>query len=454
MAAVHVDDLTLGSFLKIVSRGSVYNNLSEDSAIWTYITKNKKKGNAAGRLQKFLLRSAYGASACAFVKPNNGDYPSSHQSTLNEGTAEYKDFALTVEVERTLIQKAFEDFDNYGKPLAEELQAKSTAMSRMLSASVYGDGTGVLAQALDAGSVSGGKTVFNIDTTTSARGFVGWLELGDKVIVKNSDATAANPTVSSGTFDYYTVDAKDRAAGTVTLAAVLTDGTAGSVTATGVIAGDFIYKNNQADNGTLSDLSGAISADYNTLSEFWPGLATLSENDARVANGITLSGALGGTRRDAAGDPITSTDFQQLASQLMIAAGGNRYKYKQAMMAYETLDSLIESRETDRRFQSIEDNMRGVKSLGYQAGKHAIMFEADEYCPKQRVYLIPDGDVLQYWGSDFEFVEPVKGQNTILKPSSNGGFSRNMVSYMEGTGVLISTHSAAIGTIENFVVTS
>ena len=30
----NVGDLTLGNYLKIVSKGAVYNNLSEDSPIW------------------------------------------------------------------------------------------------------------------------------------------------------------------------------------------------------------------------------------------------------------------------------------------------------------------------------------------------------------------------------------------------------------------------------------
>ena len=108
MAAAKAGDLTLGNYLKIVSKGSVYNNLSEDSPIWDYV-KKIKKGPEEGRELRYLLRTAYGSAAAAFVPVNGGAYPTSSQATISEGTANYKDFALTVEVERTLIAKAISD---------------------------------------------------------------------------------------------------------------------------------------------------------------------------------------------------------------------------------------------------------------------------------------------------------------------------------------------------------
>jgi hypothetical protein len=451
MAASKPSDLTLGNFLKIVSKGLVYNNLSTDSAVWENIAR-KKKGASEGRHLRYLLRSKLGAGAVGFVKPTGADYPTSHQATINEATAEYKDFALTVEVERTLMEKAYNDFNSYGDVLAEELTAKGIAMSRMLSASVYGDGTGVVAQALDAGTAdtSTDLVTFNVDTTTSARGFIGWVEIGDKLLPKNADGTAAAPTCTD--FSYYIVTAKDRDNGTITLQPTnSSDAAVTDLTATGLTAGDLLYRQTQS---TFSDISSAPAVDYNTLSENWAGLASLSENDGRLVNGITQSGNLGGTRRDASGDPIDSQDFQQIISKLMIAVGAGRYNYKQAMMAWETLDSLIEAREVDRRFQSIEDNKRGVKSIGYIHGRNSVMFEADEYCPKQRIYVIPDGEACSFHGKDFEYVEATPGQKFYLKASSNGGYSRSINAFMEGSGVLVSNHMAAIGTIENFTVTS
>jgi hypothetical protein len=188
------------------------------------------------------------------------------------------------------------------------------------------------------------------------------------------------------------------------------------------------------------------------MSNNFIGLDSFTENDSRVVHGITQNTGLGGTRRDASGNPIDSQDFQQLMSQIKIAVGASRYKYSQALMAWETLDALVESRETDRRFQSIQDNKRGVARLGYVHGKDTVMFEADEFCPKQRIYCLPEGDCLQFHGSDFEFVQPEPGQKFHLKPNSTSGYDRTLVSFMEGDGCLISTHPNSLGVIENFVV--
>lgn len=449
-----ISALALGNYLKIVSKGAVYNNLSEDSPMWEMI-KKKKKGPEEGRELRFLLRSAYGIAAARGVKVDGGAYPKSQKSTLNEGLANYKDFALSIEVERTVIARAMADFSKYGEPLAEELRAKTISMSRVLSSWLYKDGTGVIAQALDAGTVSAGQTIFNLDPANTARGFVGWVEYGDRLTPRNADGTVANPTVSSGTFDHYIVADRSRAANTATLGARDVDGNTLTVTATGITAGDVLYRGTNAEVSagriTIPDLTAISTDDYNRQSDEFVGLGSLSQNDGRKVNGITLSGSLGGTRKDLDGAPIDSQHFQELMSQLMIAAGNGRYKYNRAMMAWETLDALIESREVDRRFNSVTDNKRGVSGLGYVHGKNTLMFEADEFCPKQKIYVVPEGDVIQFYGSDFEFVRAEGGPKFHLKPNSSG-YDRTNQAFMEGNGSLLSVHSAAIGCIEDFTV--
>jgi len=454
MASTKVSDLTLGNYLKIVSKGAVYNNLSEDSPAWDLIMR-QKKGPEDGRQLRYNLRSALGAGAVGFVAVNGGAYPTEHQSTLNEGTAEYKDFAATIEVERTLINKAYSNLGKYGAPLAEELRTKTIALSRVLSASLYKDGTGVLGTITGTPSISGGKIVMTLNTTSDARGYIGWFEPGDKVLVYNTAGTVQG--IDAGVWDetngsdYLRVDVIDRDNNQITCAAF--DASAGATVAiTGVdVAGDtdFIYRFVQATTSDLS--SGHGTTDYNTFSEDWVGLGTLSEDDGRVANGITLSGALGGTRRSVGGNPIDASDFQKLMSRLMIAVGQGRYSYPKALMAWTTYDALIESRETDRRFQSIKDNKKGVENMAYVHGKNTIFFTPDEFCPEKRIYICPEGDVLQFYGSDFEFVQPQNGQKFFLKPNSTG-HDRTLRAYMEGSGLLLSTHSGGIGTIENFTV--
>lgn len=445
-ATSNLSDLQLGEYLKIVSKSGVYNNLSEDSSIWELV-KKMKKGPAEGRELRYLLRTAYGAAAANFVAVSGGAYPSAQQATIDEATALFKDYALTLEVQRTLIEKAISDFSRYGEPLAEEIRSKTISLSRQLSAALYADGTGILAQAADAGSVVSDKTVFNVSTSSSAKGFIGWVEIGDKVLVKNSDGTAAAPTVSSGTFSYYIVSDKDRIAGTITLTAYLTTDAVGTVTATGVTSGDYLIKS----SSLAQDWAAISTNDYNTMSYYFPGLESLAAADGRKVNGITMSGAVKGTHRDVSGQPLDSSDFQKLMSLIKLSVGANRYKYTKAMMAWESLDALIESRETDRRFQSIKDTDKGVESMGYVHGKDRIVFEADEFCPMQRIWVLPQGDAVQFYGEDFKFVEAQAGQKFMLKPNSSG-HDRAVRAYMEGSGTLVCVHPASVGSIRNFTI--
>lgn len=446
-----VGDQQLGEFLKIISRGVVYNNLNEDAIVWEMI-KKMKKGPIEGREQRFLVRSAYGDDAVAFVPPS-GDYPDADQSTVVEGVTRYKDFALTIDVERSLIEKAKSDFSKYGDLLKEEIRAKTVAMSRMLSGAVYADGTGVIAQALDAGSISSGKTIFNVSGAYNARGFIGWVGKKAKLVPKNADGTAAAPTVASGTFSYYLVDAIDRKAGTLTLIAKdAAHATLTVQTSTGLTAGDVLYKKNA---GTFNDLTAISTNDYNTISNYFVGLDSLTANDSRKVNGITLNTDLGGTINDLEGGNLNPMAFQELMSDIMIAVGQGRYKYNRALMSWGAMNALTEEREVDRRFDTVKDGIRGVEGIGYQFGKQALMFEADEFCPDQRIYVLPQSDVLQFYGSDFQFVNPQggNGEHFILKNASTGqGHARSNRGYMEGNAALQCVHAPALGVIKNFVI--
>ena len=450
MAVTQVSSNALGNMLKIVSKGGIVNNLSEDAAIWNNVLKQHTEGDAVGRQLRYATRTALGSGAVGFVSTTGGSYLSGATSTVNEGIAEWKDFSCTIEVDRTVIEKALADFDSYGKPLVDEIEVKTIALSRILSAAVYGDGTGVIAQSLDTGSSTSTSVTFNIDTSDSARGFVGWLEEGDKVHAVNTDGTTAAPTETSGTdYSYYLISSIDRDNATVTLTPYTSAGVAVTdITGSGLIAGDYLVRGSEDD--TYQDLSAISTTDYNTLSTAFTGLDSLSQADGRVVNNITLTGNAGGTRQDESGNPIDSQGFQKLMSKLMRRAGKGRYSYDQACMAWETYDALIESREVDRRFQSIQDNKKGVPSMGYVHGRNAVMFDPDEFCPKKRIYLIPNKGALAFHGSDFNFVMPNGNDKFHLKAGSSGSYDRIIQSFMEGSGCLLSPHNAALGVIHNF----
>ena len=102
-------------------------------------------------------------------------YPSAQRASITEGTALYKDFALTIEVERTLIAKALSDMARYGQPLAEEMKCKTIAMARMLSSAVYQDGTGRIGE-FGSSAISGSNIVITLATANTSVGHVGWFD--------------------------------------------------------------------------------------------------------------------------------------------------------------------------------------------------------------------------------------------------------------------------------------
>jgi hypothetical protein len=443
-----IGDNTLGNYLKVVSQNGVYSQLSEQSTMWSNILK-RKKGAAEGRELRFLLRSSYGMAAAQFVAVNGAvEYPAAQQATLSECTAYYKDFALTVEVERTLIAKALSDMSRYGEPLAEELKCKTIGMARMLSAAVYQDGTGVIGTVLST-SVSGGQLIVTLNTGDTARGHVGWGEYGDKVKLYSTAGAAHAVTVSSGTISYYTIGAIDRVNDKWYINAYDASNTQLSISAANTVtAGDLIYRSGITPNDTTAI---STTAEYGTLSEAFVGLDAITQDDGRKVFGVNLNAPIKGTRFDCGANPVDSQHFQQLMSLVKVAVGEGAYKWSNAIMAPEVLDALVESRETDRRFMSVKDNTRGVDGLGYQHGKDRILFETDEYCPKKRVYVVPQGDCLQFRGSDFEFVRPDGGQKFFLRPSTTGGHYRSVRAYLEGSGLIFSVHPQAIGVLHNYV---
>lgn len=456
MAVAKITDDKIGKFLKIVSRGAVYDNLSEDSTAWEMI-KRKKVDNAVGREVRGNLRTGRGASAVGFVPLDGGAFLASHKSTIQESITVFKDYVATIEVPQTLINKALSDPDSYGRPLAEEIRDKTVALSRMLSYSLFGDGTGVMATH-GSDALSSGKVLMTLSALATARGSITWAEESDKWVAATEAGVDVNPTVAAGTFSHYSVVDSDRDTKIVTLEARAADDSVLTVTASNLTAGDVFYRKPQKDRGTISDLTAAgIAAgttDYNTLSESWVGLRSIVQNDGRLVNGINLSGTTAGTILDLNGANLDSHHFQRIMSKLRIKVGKKRYKYDRPLMSYEALDALVEAREVDRRFQSVTDSKRGVQGLGYVAGNDTLVFESDEFVPLDEIYICPEGDALQFFGADFDWVNP-NGNGQIFFQKPNGSsYDRAQQAFMEGSGALNCVHYSSIGCIKNFTTTT
>ena len=466
MAFSNIDNLNLGKYLQIAFSEGIRSQISADYRDWEFISRNRV-ADPAGREIRFFFQKSYGPSAVQYRNPNgSSNFPSSQQITSQENTAVFKELDATIEIEYNLWKRAQKSGNvRYAEPLAIEIESKITAVKRQLSKDLYGDGTGVLGT-VAAGAVNEGDYVrFQLDTTNAARGFVGWFEFDEILTLRDNDGTATLTDVNGGTLPaYYKVVSRRRSDDTVLCAPLDSSFVAIVVTAltTAPAAGDVFFKWEQPTGGGVSsagsglDLTAAI-ADYGSITEVFPGLDSLTADDGRVVHGITMTGSTAGTRFDASAVQIDVSHIETVMNDVKINAGAGAYAWKMANMAPETYSAFVESRETDRRFNSVMDETRGVRKFIYQHRDDAIELYSSEYCPKKKIYILPEakqgqGKVVESYWTDMEPVQAEGTNKFHLKPSSSGGHNRTIVSYLEGYGTLICKHPAAVAVVENFIV--
>jgi hypothetical protein len=455
MAFSNIDGQNLGKFLQIVFSEGIRNQISRDFRDFEMV-KQARVNTAMARSVRFFIQKSFGPSAVQYRNPNfSANFPSSQQINTQEHEAFFKELDATVEIEYNMWKRAQMSKDaRYAEPLAVEMESKLIALKRQLAKDLYGDGTGVMGQlAASAVTVEGGNLRIQLETANGARGHVGFFEYDELLVLKtNAGGTSVLDTNLATEPAYYKVLERRRSDDTVLLQPLdssLVALTVASIT-TQPATGDVLYKYEQP---TVPNL-GSI-ADYGTITEVIPGLESLTADDGRVIHGLTMTGAVKGTRLDAADVQVDVSHLEAVMNDVKINVGGGQYAWKMALMAPEAYSQFVESRETDRRFNSIEDSTRGVRKFVYQHREDAIELYASEYCPKKRMYILPEakagqGKVIESHMTDFEPVRAAGGSELHLKPGSGGGHERRMVSYMEGYGTMVCRHPAAVAVIENF----
>lgn len=457
MAFNNIDQLQLGNLLQIVFSDGVRNQISKDYRDWEMVTRNRNSSSQAREL-RFMFQTSYGPSAIQYRDPGTSGraFPNAQQATISEHTAKFKEIDATIELEYNMWDRARKSPEKYAEPLALEIQSKTTAAKRRLAADYYADGTGVMAQLAAASATPNpdGTVTFTLDDASSARGFVGWCEFGDLFILRAADSSASALDTNLATEPAnWRVERKDREAPSITLRGLDAAGNEVSVASVSVqpTAGDVFYR---AGQPTIPDLTSPF-ADYGTATEVIAGLESLASNDGRVIHGITMSGANSATRRDAGGAPLDVSLIQKVMDDVKVNVGQDSYSWKMMCMAPESHSSFVESRETDRRFHTVEDATRGIRYFAYQHGNDSIETYTSEYCPKSRIWIKPEAratsdKVMEFWGSDFETVKAEGMGDFHLKPGAGGGHVNTVVSYLSSRGVLICKHPAAIAVVENF----
>jgi hypothetical protein len=455
----NIDNLNLGNLLQIIFSNGVRNQISQDFRDFEMI-KRAKVGSSVARELRFMLQRSYGPSAIQYRDPGTSgrSFPDARQATVSEYSAKFKEINATIELEYNLWDRARKSPEKYAEPLALEIDSKASASKRRIAADLYADGTGVVGTVASAAvtSPASDQLTFTLLNTNVARGHVGFFEYGDILMLRANAGTASALDTSLATEPvYWLVVSKNRDLNQVTLQGLTAAlASAGSIASISVqpTSGDVFYRYGQPTIPNLSSIS-----DYGTATEVMAGLESLAAGDGRTVHGMVMTGAISGSRLDCGANPIDSKYIQKCMDKTKINVGQDRYKWKMMMAAPESHASLIESRETDRRFQSVEDNKRGVKFFAYVHGNDTLEFNSSEYVPPKRIYIFPEtkaGEkVIEFHGSDFETVKAQGMGDFHLKPGSGGGYVNTVVSYLQAIGVMIAKHPAAIGVIENFTNT-
>ena len=461
MAINNVDSLLLGKLLQITFSKGFRRQLVRDHRDWESV-KQMTVGMPGGREHRFMFQVGGGPAAIQYAAiGSSGAFPAAQRSAVEEKVAIFKELNATIEIDYMLFERLKMAPAKYADNLAMELEDKLVYLKRRVAADLYNDGLGVIGTAsavpADAG-VASGKVELTLSALASSRGHIGWFEYDDLLLNCDPDGTIDMPA----TVVAWKVVSIDRPGNKVTLQAIDTNGAPvalANAAASSIDASDVLYRGTteSAANSTRVNLN-TFAGDYGTATESIAGLGSLVANDGRIIHEIVMSGATGSTIKDCGGSAIDVTFLQQGLSQVKTAVGQGRYKYSSLLCAPEMLDSLIEGRETDRRFNSVEDATRGVRKFIYQHAEDAVEFVTSEFCKKVEAYALPSGKgeeskCVEFIGTDFKAVEvPGSSSKFHLRPTSGGGHEKKLVSYMFGLGVLVNQHPKACLKIQNFTV--
>lgn len=450
MAVNEITTLNHGDALQIYYTNGIFNQINEAFEDMQLLKKFKTKSPLARQIN-WMIQTDLGIGAVGMrnVGTTARAFIAAQQSTSSEKTAYLRELQATVEIEEHLYDRAVKSREaRYFEPLEQEMKNKRIGMMKRICASFYGSGLGVLGEisSVNVNSAVANRAVVTLQTADTDHGFVGFFELNDRVNHFAAAGTAGTaPTISAGTFDYWLVTDKDRDDNTVTLAPVNTLGNTVNVSAWSPAAGEALYLDSQS---TIPN-TGSVT-DYGTETDCAVGLESWSSEDGRTVFGVTMSGATKGTVYDCSANPIDARHLQRGLSRVKTVAGEGLYKYEDIIMAPETEDALIESREADRYFSTVSDPARGmVGRFVYRHRNDALKVTSSEYVPAKRIYSVPKG-VLQFHGTDAAALKTPGGDTFHLKPASGGGHVDMLIAYMRAHYQIVCVKPSAVLRIGNF----
>jgi hypothetical protein len=463
-------NVSLGQVAQILFSKGFTSQMNRTYADFDNVLMSMKSGSpTTERTYQYLLLTALGINSHKWQQQGAGAvaFPSADAVTTQEVTAYMKQLQTTVEIDAIVwdrIKKA--DKKYVGNPFEVELQAKIDVIKKAQARALHGDGSQCLGVV---GSVSAASNklvvVLSTANTVIGGGNTNWFHKGEKVFFTTS-AGAAQAADGVGTKDAvaFVVESVNRKTFTVTMGGLTTAGAAVAVGAVNEIsAGDYIYPLN-AQDGTNAyqgpNVSTIAGTDFGVLTPAMAGLETLTAQDNRKLFGVSMIGELGGTQYDCGASLFSVEHIEEGFNEVEQNVGAGKYKWNQLLMPYNAYSALLEGKEADRRFNSVEDSVRGGRKFIYQYGDNALDCRKSFYCAFNRIWGIPtpsagemgeSGYALEFRGTPFEAVS-VNGQKEFLKPSSAGGYTNVLQSFLQAYATMIAKQPAACLRLHNFLM--
>lgn len=461
----NVDSLAMGKLLDILFTKGVRDQLPQNYAEFDLVKTLRVPGNVEREI-RYQIQTGRGPARVQAASPGvaNANFPAAQAASISEIITKMKQYEATTAVSAELFERLRATSAKAAEELALEIEATTMDIQRRIAIDFYGDGSGVVVRNSGSETETKGDST-NIDYITctaaacgavisglSCSGNICNLEPDDLLTCSNGAGEAVAPTeAATPTFYAWKVVSVDVDAGTFVIKPVDSSGTlVDDITAGNIADGTCFHR--IADAGKLASITSV--SDWAVVSNSMLGLESLSASDGRVVAGMTMSGILAGSRHDASSGLIDVSLFQKAVSKAKRRVGEGGYKWNNALMSYASLDALVESREADRRFTSIEDTNRGGKSFGYMHGNDLIKFVVSEFCPQNRVFILPtggkQGKAVGLHMRDAEHLKGPGGSPWHLNVSSTG-FIKQFVAFHMLFAQMSAFHPAAIAVLTGFV---
>ena len=434
----------LSKVLQILYTQSTFLQISEEHKEYEMI-KKKKASNQNARSVNFMLKLNYGASAVGASGTGEFKFKDQDQSLLEEKAAVFKQKTSTIGISYSLLKRA-KTAPVFSNPFKEEVESKSVIQKRLMASEVHRDGSAVIG-VVSAHTTGAADSEIEVTFTSDSNGNERHVEYGDKLVIK---ASADGSDSVSGLV--VTVTDKVRETNTIKgtiSAAVAADELDGGVVFRQADTTDFV---GNADFKACLDAnaSGAgVAIDQVSLNLV--GFESLYSADGRKVHEITMSGITAGTEYDNAGALIDLDSLYGALDKVKIRNGRSAAKWTQLLAANETLRSIIDGQETDRRLVSPTDNSRGFSGFSYVHDNSKLEMGTTEYVFADRIWSMPEGEgVCEMWGKDFEEVE-IGGQREFMA-LSGGERVAGMRKYFCGYCTYLSRRPSLVLKIKNFTV--